>query len=120
MKKDTFLVSKCTKCAKVYCPPRLYCEDCFEEIPDSNWKEVPPIGSVRLFTVTKLNVHGKKLANPKVMALIDIDGTDSAMLGIIGSNDVNKDFTGVKVKAIFKPKDKREGTIKDILYFEEI
>jgi uncharacterized OB-fold protein len=120
MQSDTFLTSKCMKCKKVYCPPRLYCEDCFEEIPDSNWKEVPPIGKVKLYTVAKLNAHGKKLANPKVMALINIDGTDSAILGIIGSNDVNKDFTGVKVKAIFRPKDKREGTIKDILYFEEI
>jgi len=78
------------------------------------------LGAVRLFTVAKLNAHGKKLANPKIIALIDIDGTDSAMLGIIASNDINKDITGVKVKAVFKPKDKREGTIKDILYFEEI
>ncbi|MFX0080747.1 MAG: Zn-ribbon domain-containing OB-fold protein [Candidatus Hodarchaeota archaeon] len=120
MKNDTFLVCKCAKCVKVYCPPRLYCEDCFEEIPDNNWKEVPPVGEVKLYTVAKLNAHGKKLANPKVMALIDIDGTDSVMLGIIASNDVKKDFTGVKVKAVLKSKDKREGTIKDILYFEEI
>jgi len=118
MKNDTFLASKCAKCNKVYCPPRLYCEDCFEEIPDSNWKEVPPVGTVKLFTVVKLNAHGKKLASPRVIALIDIEGTDSAMLGFIITNDLNKDFSGAKVKAVFRPKDKREGTIKDILYWE--
>jgi uncharacterized OB-fold protein len=120
MQSDTFLADKCPKCNKTYCPPRLYCEDCFEEIPDSNWKEVPPIGVVKLFTIAKLNAHGEKLANPRIMAMIDIDGTDSAMLGIIGSNDIQKDFTDVKVKAVLRPKGKREGTIKDILYFEEI
>jgi uncharacterized OB-fold protein len=54
------------------------------------------------------------------MALIDVEGTNSAMLGIIASNNIEKDFIGIKVKAVFRPKDKREGTIKDILYYEEI
>ncbi|MHA2038033.1 MAG: Zn-ribbon domain-containing OB-fold protein [Promethearchaeota archaeon] len=120
MQSGTFLADKCPKCNKIYCPPRLYCEDCFEEIPDSAWKEVPPVGKVRLFTVAKLNAHGEKLASPKVMALIDIESTNSSMLGIIASSDVEKDFIDVKVKAVFKPKDTREGTIKDILYYEEI
>jgi uncharacterized OB-fold protein len=120
MKNDTLLACKCTKCSKIYCPPRLYCEDCFKEIPDSNWKEVPPVGRVRYFTVVKLNAHSKNLANPKVVALIDIEGTTSAMLGILNTNDVNKDFIGVKVKAILRSKDKREGTLKDIVYWEEV
>jgi uncharacterized OB-fold protein len=104
----------------MYCPPRLYCEDCYVDIPDENWKELPPIGSVKLFTIAKLNAHNEKLANPKIVALVNIDGTDSMMLSSIGSNDINKDFAGVKVKAVLKAKNKREGTIKDILYFEEI
>ena len=118
--KDTFLACKCEKCSKIYCPPRLYCEDCFEEIPDNNWKEVPPVGKVRLFTVAKLNAHGEKLENPKLVAYIIIEGATSAMLGIIKTNTPNKDFTGAKVKAILRPHDKREGTMKDILYWEEI
>jgi uncharacterized OB-fold protein len=120
MQNNTLLANKCNKCKKVYCPPRLYCEDCFEEIPDSAWKEVPPVGIVRLFTIAKLNAHGKKLANSKIVGLIDIEGTDSSMLGLIASSNVEKDFTGLKVKAVFRPKDQREGTIKDILYYEEI
>ncbi|MFX0146453.1 MAG: Zn-ribbon domain-containing OB-fold protein [Candidatus Hodarchaeota archaeon] len=120
MSNDTFLACKCTKCSKIYCPPRLYCEDCFEEIPNSNWNEVPAKGTIRLFTVAKLNAHGVNLASPKVVAFIDIEGTTSAMLGIIKTNDLNKDFVGLKVKAILRSKDKREGTLKDILYWEEL
>ena len=116
---DTFLACKCPKCSKIYCPPRMYCEDCFEEIPDSNWKEVPTVGTVKLFTVAKLNAHGKNLAKPKVVAFINIEGTDDSMLGIINTMDLEKDLIGAKVKAILRPHDKREGTMKDILYWEE-
>ena len=53
-----------------------------------------------------------------VMALVDIEGTDGAWLAKLKADDFNKDYTGAKVKAILRPKDKREGTMKDILYFE--
>ena len=118
MENDTFLATKCSKCKKVLFPPRLYCEDCYEEIPESNWIEVPSTGTVRLFTVATLNAHGEKLERPKVMALVDIDNTDGSLLGIIKTDNINKDFLDTKVKAIFKPKGSREGTLKDILYWE--
>jgi uncharacterized OB-fold protein len=118
MKNDNFLACVCTKCKKIYCPPRLYCEDCYEEIPEGNWKEIPTVGTVELYTIAKLNAHGKKLASPKVVAKIKIEETDSSMLGIIQTDDVNKDLMSTKVKAILRPMDKREGTIKDILYWE--
>jgi uncharacterized OB-fold protein len=118
MENDTFLATKCSKCNKVLFPPRMYCEDCFEEIPESNWIEVPAAGTVKLYTVATLDAHGEKLEEPKVVAFIDIDKTDSSLLGIISTNDFSKDFYGVKVKAVFKSKGSREGTLKDILYWE--
>ena len=118
--KDTFLATKCKKCGKVFFPPRLYCEDCFVEIPEADWIEVPATGTVRLFTVATLNTLGKKMEKPKVIALIDIDKTDGATLGIIKTDNLEKDFCGIKVKAIFKPKTEREGTMKDILAFQEV
>ena len=115
---DDFMVCKCKKCNKIYCPPRLYCEDCFDEIPDDAWSRVAATGKIRLFTVAMLDAHGEKLAVPRVMALIDIDNTDSAMLGVIKTSDLDADLTGKNVKAILKPKDKREGTLKDIVCWE--
>ena len=115
---DGFLACKCDKCNKVYCPPRLYCEDCFIEIPNNAWFPIAPTGKIRLFTLAKLNAHGEKLEKPKVMALIDIDNTDSAMLGVIQTKDLDADLNGKSVKAVLKPQDKREGTLKDIIYWE--
>ena len=120
MKKDTFLATKCKKCEKIFFPPRMYCEDCFVEIPNEDWMEVPATGTIRLFTVATLNTLGKKLETPKVVALIDIDNTNGAMLGVIKTNDLNKDFSGAKVKAILKPVSEREGTLKDIVGYEVV
>ncbi|MFO8109426.1 MAG: Zn-ribbon domain-containing OB-fold protein [Thermoplasmata archaeon] len=119
MKNDTFLASECKECGTVFFPPRLYCEDCFVEIPEENWFEVPAAGTVRLFTRAKLNTYGERLEEPKIMALIDIEDTDGAHLGVIKSDEPDKDFIGCKVKAVLRPKDEREGTLKDILYFQE-
>ena len=117
-KKDTFLACKCPECNTVYFPPRLYCEDCFCEIPDKNWRQVPSSGAVRLWTVVAVNAHGKKLKEPRIVAMIDIDKTDSAMIGVVQVKDKDKDLEGAKVKAVLRPKTKREGTLKDILYFK--
>lgn len=117
-KKDTFLATRCPQCEKVFFPPRLFCEDCFCEIPEKGWLEVPSRGIIRLYTIATIDAHGNKLEEPKVIALIDIDKTDGAMLGIIKTKNLGKDFTGMKVKAVLKPKGKREGTLKDILHFE--
>jgi uncharacterized OB-fold protein len=117
-KKNTFLATKCPECKKVFFPPRLFCEDCFCEIPDRGWIEVPARGVVRLHTVATIDTFGEKLKTTQVIALIDIDKTDSAMIGLIKTKNLDKDFTGMKVKAVLRPKNKREGTLKDILHFE--
>jgi uncharacterized OB-fold protein len=115
---DSFLATKCQKCEKVLFPPRLYCEDCFEEIPEKNWMEVPASGIVKLFTIATINAHAKKMEEPKLVVLVDINNTDGAILGILNTKDFSRDYVGTEVKAVFRTKDKREGTLKDILYFE--
>jgi hypothetical protein len=118
MRNNSFLATQCPKCNKILFPARHYCEDCFEEIPDANWKEVPATGIIKLFTVAKLNAHGKKLTDPKIVAFIGIDQTDGAMLGIVKTDEFDKDLNGARVKAIFKPIEQREGTLKDIIHWQ--
>ncbi len=121
MKNDSFLASGCPKCGKVFLPPRLYCEDCFVEIPDENWKEVSLEGVVRLYTVARMDAHGEPLEKPVILGLIDIDGTDSSLLGRIHIDEKDMmDLCGLMVKAVLKPKKEREGMIKDIIHFEPI
>lgn len=123
MKNDSFLASKCPQCNKTFLPPRLYCEDCFCEIPDNEWVEVPATGTIKLTTVAAIDTYGNKLEEPKVIGLINIDKTDGAMIGIIEASNPNEDgeeLRGSKVEAVFRPMGEREGTLKDILYFKRV
>jgi uncharacterized OB-fold protein len=117
MKNDSFLASKCPKCKKVYFPPRLYCEDCFCEIPEEKWIEVPATGTIKLHTIVTIDSYGDKLKEPEVIAMINIDDTDGVILGVIKTDNIDEELRSVQVKAVFKSKREREGTLKDILYF---
>jgi len=116
---DSFLASKCPKCNKVFFPARLYCEDCFCDIPDEEWVELPLTGKVKLYTIATIDTYGEKLERPKVIGLININNTDSTILGIIETENFNEDLFNVKVEAVLKPKNKREGNLKDILFFKK-
>ena len=116
--KGTFLATRCPKCSKVLFPARLYCEDCFVEIPLENWIEVPPSGIVRLYTFAKLDAHWEPLEKPRCMALIDVEGTDGSILGVLDVEETDEDLTGLPVKAVLRPVKEREGTMKDIVCFK--
>ena len=120
IKNDTFIAAKCPKCKKTFFPPKIYCEDCFLEIPESDWIEISAKGKVELYTIATIDTYGEKLAKPKVVGMIKIDETDGSILGIIKTDNLEKEFRGIPVKAVFKSKNNREGTLKDILYFKEI
>jgi hypothetical protein len=117
--KDSFLANKCPKCKKVFFPPRLFCEGCFCEIPDEKWLEIPLTGNIKLYTIVTIDTYGSKLEKPKVIALINIDKTDSTLLGIIETENPDEELYNVKVEAVLKPKNKREGNLKDILFFKK-
>ena len=119
IKKGKFLASPCPRCEMVLFPARMYCEDCFVEIPEDDWVEVAPKGWVRLWTYVMINAHGEKMEEPRLMALIDIEDTDGSILGELKIEDMEEDLFGLEVKAKLRPKKQREGTMKDILYFEE-
>lgn len=117
MKNDSFLAAKCPKCSKTYFPPRLYCENCFCDIPEDEWIEVPATGTIKLHTTVTIDSYGKKLDKPKVIGMIDIDNTDGSFLGVIKTDNIDEELRGKQVKAVFQPQSKREGTLKDVLYF---
>lgn len=114
LKKGRILATKCTKCGKVFVPPRMYCEDCFCEL--SEWVEVPNKGKVDTFTVVHVDRDENRLENPEIWAFIRIEDTDG---GFVHRLNVPAEFVtiGMPVKAVFKKEKDREGRITDILYF---
>jgi uncharacterized OB-fold protein len=111
---------RCNKCRRTVIPPRNFCEWCFRPMDD--WVTLPDTGTVNTFSLCYVTWDMQYLTEPEIPAVIDIDGTQPAvgimhMLGDVEPGDVK---IGMKVKAVWKPADEREGSILDIRYFEPL
>jgi uncharacterized protein len=114
--RGVFLASRCESCGVTYCPARLFCERCFDELrPDT---EVGPEGTVESFTVGHVGIEGEPLEEPIVVGLVQPDGADTFLMGFLwnGVDDPPPEI-GQRVRAVLKPKSKRTGSILDIERF---
>ena len=113
--KGVLSATYCPKCDTTYMPPRMYCENCFEEL--DTWKELSPEGSVETFTIAHVDEKNKKLKKPRIWAYIKVEGADGGLIHNLGGIDPKSVKTGMKVKAALKPKNERKGEITDIKWF---
>lgn len=115
---ETFVANTCPDCGQTYLPPRLYCEDCFVEIPEE-FEEVPGTGTVGTYTVARIDTNERQLDEPRVLALVEMDGADTSLLHEIDV-EPRAVATGMRVEPSFKPSDEREGRLTDIAHFEPV
>lgn len=118
LKKGKIMASQCSKCGRTMVPPRVYCENCFKST--DTWKYVKDTGTINTYSVSYLAADASRLKEPILVAIIDLDGASEGM-GIIhklGEVDKKEIKFGMKVKAVWKPKDERIGSITDIKYFK--
>ena len=118
MESGRLLGTRCPECDYVYVPPTIYCERCFTKLED--WVEVGPGGTVLSFTVLLEGLDGSPLPEPEILALIQLDGADSVLVHRLGDVGLDEIEIGMWVKAVLKPKKKREGSILDILHFAPV
>ncbi|EZQ02005.1 DNA-binding protein [Candidatus Acidianus copahuensis] len=127
LKEGKIYGRKCRKCGRVYVPPRMYCEDCFR--PTDEWIEVKDEGIVMTAVASFISWTRERLESPEIVGVIrlfpssDRDFVYPALFHrICCSYEEVKDMSimGRKVKAIWKSKEKREGSINDIDCFKVI
>jgi uncharacterized OB-fold protein len=116
--KGRFLGTVCTSCGIVYVPPRLYCERCFAHLEE--WMEVPGTGRVYTFTIVHLDLDGNRLAEPRIMAFVQLDGADGGLVHFVDEVDPDEICVGMAVEAVFKPEANRKGSILDIAHFRPV
>lgn len=123
LKDGKILATKCEECNRIMLPARAFCELCWR--PVDEWLYVKDTGIVNTFSICHVNWDASRL-KPKeprhLPAVIEIDGASEGMgimhlLGNVKPKDIK---IGMRVKAVWKPKNQREGSITDILYFEPI
>jgi uncharacterized OB-fold protein len=113
-----FMATICLDCDITYMPPRLYCEQCFAQLDD--WVEVDPVGRVHTFTVLHQDLDEKPLLKPRIIAFVRLDDTDGGLVHDLDEVDADEVYLGMRVEAMLKEKDEREGSITDIKYFRPV
>jgi uncharacterized OB-fold protein len=108
------LGTHCSKCGRTYVPATLFCERCLGKLEE--WVDVGTIGEVHTFTMLYENYDGSQREYPEIVAFVALgDGGIIHRLGGISPEDIE---IGMKVEAVFKAKEDREGSILDIVYFK--
>ena len=115
LKAGKILGIRCKACERTVVPPRAFCEKCFSE--SIAFVDLADTGTVNTFSLSYVTWDVQKLQHPMIPAVIEIDGT-SPRAGILHLLDrVHPDDVkiGMKVRAVWKTPDQREGAITDIL-----
>lgn len=105
---------RCDGCAKVLLPPRENCPFCSRKTTE--WVEVSSCGMVTTFTIVReLDPALARLPLPYAVALIKLDGADTALCHLVTNLDV---AIGDRVQAVFATH--RKGHVLDIEYFRKV
>jgi len=118
----------CWKCGCTILPPQGVCTVCHaENLENPQWVEVGPKATVAGLMEVKMpwiNPRTLTLRTTKYpigMLMVDSPGNSPGFLWhFIGETDLSKLSIGMRVKAVFKPKQEREGLMEDILYWEPV
>ena len=120
LKAGVILGARCNTCRKIVVPPRVVCEWCYR--PFDEFIPLMDTGTVNTFSICYVTWDVKRITEPEIPAVIEIDGA-SPLHGImhkLGEVDPQKVFIGMRVKAVWKPPRQRQGDITDILYFKPL
>ena len=80
--------------------------------------ELPDEGTVTTFCIVNVPFLGQKIEPPYVSAYVLLDGADIAFLHLILGVDAADVRMGMRVKAVWKPRDEWGTTIENISHFE--
>ena len=107
---------RCPACGKVYVPPRGACP--VDGVPTAEEVELPDHGIVTTFCIVNVPFLGQKIQPPYVSAYVLLDGADIAFLHLIQGIAANEVRMGMRVRAVWKPREEWGTTIENILHFE--
>lgn len=125
LKEGRIVARTCRKCDRIMVPPRMFCELCWR--PTDEWVYVEDTGTVNTYAISHVDWKAGRLdieggVRPYTPAVIELDGATPGMgiLHMIDEIEPQKLKIGLKVKAVWKKAEEREGSITDILYFKPV
>ena len=120
LKQGKLIARSCRQCQRVMIPPRMFCELCFR--PTDDWVYVKDTGKVNTFSLCYVSWDVRRLKQPEIPAVIEIDGASPGMgiLHLLRKVAPATVRVGMPVAAVWKPAAKRTGSITDIDYWAPI
>ena len=112
------LAQRCPSCTKVYVPPRGACPTC--GVPTTDEVELGQRGTVTTFCVVNVPFMGQKITPPYVSAYILLDGADIALQHLILDIPAEEIRMGMRVEAVWKPREEWGTTIENISHFRPV
>ena len=118
LKAGRIIGVRCRHCRRTVVPPRTVCEWCFK--PMSEWVYLQDTGTVNTFSLCYVTWDMVRIKDPLIPTVIEIDGASPGMgiLHLLSEVDPQEVKIGMRVKAVWKPAEEREGAITDIKYFK--
>jgi uncharacterized protein len=115
LSEGKLLGQRCPACGKVYIPPRSACPS--DGTPTTDEVELPDVGTVTTFCIVNVPFMGQKITPPYVSAYVLLDGADIAFLHLILDIPAEEVRMGMRVKAVWKPREEWSTTIENISHF---
>ena len=112
------LGQRCPTCQKVYVPPRSACPA--DGTPTTDEVELPDKGTVTTFCIVNVPFLGQRIKPPYVSAYVLLDGADIAFLHLILDIPAEEVRMGMRVEAVWKPRDEWGTTIENISHFRPV
>ena len=110
----------CRECGRILVPPRMYCDLCFRATDE--WVYVKDTGKINTFSISYLDADANRIEDPISVAVIELDGASEGVGILHFVRNVNPTdlHIGMKLRAVWKPKEERIGCVTDLAYFEPL
>jgi uncharacterized OB-fold protein len=120
LKAGVILGAYCRYCRRTVVPPRTVCEWCFN--PMDHFLPLFDTGTVNTFSLCYVTWDVQRIKKPEIPAVIEIDGASPlhGIMHMLGEVDPDSISIGMRVQAVWKPAEERQGAITDIQYFKPI
>lgn len=112
------VAQRCPSCTKVYVPPRGACPTC--GVPTTDEVELAQRGTVTTFCIVNVPFMGQHIKPPYVSAYVLLDGADIALQHIVLEIDAAEVRMGMRVEAVWKPREEWGTTIENISHFRPV
>lgn len=100
---------------KVYFPP--HGADPATGQPTTEFVELPDKGTVTTFAIINIPFQGQRIKPPYVAAYVLLDGADIPFLHLVADVDAHEVRMGIRVEAVWKPREQWGFGIDNIEYF---